>query len=463
MPVKPPFKVRTASGATLKLVRELGHGGQGSVYEVAGGRHAVKLLHETTPERAAEWAGRLRVVSRLPLDRLPVARPIDTLMPPLTGYVMDLLDGMVPLSRLSAVPSGARAVEHYRDTGGLRRRLRLLARTAEVLAALHAGGLVYQDPSPNNIFVSRSASRAEVWLIDTDNLSYAGRSGPVVCTARYQAPELRPGARRRADSLSDAFAFAVIAFELLTLDHPFIGDVLYNDDEEAEASALTGSHPWVDHPDDESNRSSRGIQPRGLVLSPPVERLFKAAFVDGLQRRDRRPGVAGWADVLRAAATSTVVCTGCQMSYYVDVSVDWCPWCDEVPRPPALQVEVLLELDEEETSDGGRDVSVKRGQLIGMEGEELFLTRGGVLGLVADPDRPIFQLRWEEGHLKILNHADQAIELVAPDASLAQFLGPGRIASIPAQAGRPMWAIHIARENRPDRWLRFTIDPGGQQ
>jgi eukaryotic-like serine/threonine-protein kinase len=106
-------------------------------------------------------------------------------------------------------------------------------------------------------------------------------------------------------------------------------------------------------------------------------------------------------------------------------------------------------------------VSVERGQLIGMEGEELFLTQGGVLGLVADPDRSLFQLRWEEGHLKILNHADQVVELVAPDASPAQFLGPGRIASIPARAGRPMWAIRIARENRPDRWLRFTIDPGG--
>jgi eukaryotic-like serine/threonine-protein kinase len=459
--VKPPFKVRTATGATLELVRELGHGGQGSVYEVAGGRHAVKLLHETTPERGAEWTSRLRAISRLPLEGLPVARPIDTLTPPLTGYVMDLLDGMVPLSRLSLVPSGTRAVEHYRDTGSLRRRLRLLARTAEVLAALHAGGLVYTDPSPNNIFASRSADRTEVWLIDTDNLSYAGAQGPIVCTARYRAPELHPATQRRADSLSDAFAFAVIAFELLTLDHPFIGDVLYDGEEEAEAEALVGDHPWVDHPDDASNRSSRGIQPRGLVLSPPVEQLFKATFVDGLRRRDRRPGVAGWADILRAAANSTVVCPGCEMSYYADVPADRCPWCDEVPRPPVLRVEVLLALAGEEAAGDGQDALIERSQLVGMEGEELLLTHGDVLGLVDDPDRPIFQLRWEESHLKILNHADQAVELVGPSATPARLLGPGRIASIPAQAGRPMWAIRIARENRPGRWLRFTIDPGG--
>jgi DNA-binding helix-hairpin-helix protein with protein kinase domain len=463
MPLKPPFKVRTATGATLELVRELGRGGQGSVYEVADGRHAVKLLHENTPEQGTEWANRLRAISRLPLEGLPVARPIDTLVPPLTGYVMDLLDGMMPLSRLNIVPSGARAVEHYRDTGSLRRRLRLLARTAEVLAALHAGGLVYQDPSPSNIFVSRSADRAEVWLIDTDNLSYAGRSGSIVCTARYRAPELRPGGRRRADSLSDAFAFAVIAFELLTLDHPFIGDALYDGDEEAEAEALTGDYPWVDHADDASNRSSRGIQPRGLVLSPPVGQLFKVAFVDGLRHRDHRPGVAAWADALRAAATSTVVCPGCEMSYCADVSTAWCPWCDEVPSPPALRVEILLALDDDQAPGDDRDALIERGQLVGMDGEELFLTRGGVLGLVADPDRPIFQLRWEESHLKILNHADQAVELVAPDATSAQLLGPGRIASIPAQAGRPMWAIRIARQNRPDRWLRFTIDPGGRR
>ena len=463
---EPPFKVRTISGATLELVHELGRGGQGSVYEVAGGRHAVKLLHETTPEQAREWADRLRTVSRLPLDGLPLARPIDTLLPPETGYVMDLMDGMVPVSRLISVPPAARAVDHYRDTGGLRRRLSVLARTADVLARLHAAGLVYQDPSPTNVFVPGHADSDEVWLIDTDNLAYAGTRQRPVCTARYRAPELRPAVRRNADSLSDAFAFSVIAFELLTLDHPFIGDALYSADEEAEAQAFDGAHPWVDDPADPSNRSSRGIQPRSLVLSPAIEDMFREAFAAGLHTRDRRPGAARWAEVMRAAASSTVRCAGCGMTYYLPTAAGWCPWCEEVPQPSVLHIRALVDVEAEPSATGEDGESpgavTERGHLVAVEGEELQLTRGAVLGLVADPDQLLCQLHWAADRLKIRNLADQAVELVAPDASRTRPLQPGAVASLRAEPGEAMWRVRFGRPNRPNRWLSFEIEQGGR-
>jgi DNA-binding helix-hairpin-helix protein with protein kinase domain len=459
-----PCKVRTASHATLELVRELGRGGQGSVYEVAGGRHAVKVLRETSPEQSAGWAERLRVVSRLPLDGLPVARPIDTLVPPLTGYVMELLNGMVPLSQLNKVPSGVRAIEHYRDTGGLRRRLRLLARVGDVLAAMHASGLVYQDPSPNNVFVSELVDRDRVWLIDTDNVAYASAPGRPVCTPRYRAPELRPGAARRADSLSDAFAFAVIAYELLTQDHPFIGDELYEaEDEVAEADASAGARPFVDHPDDPSNRSSRGIQPRNLVIGPALAAAFRSTFVEGLNRRDRRSGVGRWVDLLRTAADATVRCSACHMTYYFDLTVDRCPWCDDAPRPAVLHVWVVLDVAGDPAGDPDRGTHTDRGHLVAVAGEELYLTRAAVLGMVAEPAGLMFQLRWEGDRLKIVNHADQTVDLVAPDAGEARVLERDKVASLRATTDRPMWSVHIARPGRPDRWLCFAVDAGGRR
>ncbi|MGC4890482.1 protein kinase domain-containing protein [Micromonospora sp. DT227] len=458
-----PGKVRTASGTTLKLIRELGRGGQGSVYEVEGGRHAVKVLREASSERAAEWAGRLKALRRLPLDGLSVASPIDTLAPPHVGYVMDLLDGLTPLSRLTSVPAGSRAVEHYRDTGGLRRRLSLLARLADVLAVLHARGLVYQDPSPSNIFVSELLDRDHVWLIDTDNVSFAGARGCPVYTRRYSAPELRPGAGRWADSLSDIFAFAVVAFELLTLDHPFVGDELYEDDEEAEAEALNGSHPWVDHPTDRSNVSTRGIQPRGLVLPPALESMFRATFVDGLRRRDRRPGAGRWADALRDAGTSVVPCPACGLTYQLDLSAERCPWCDEAPRPPTLHVRLLLDLPDGMTPDHSRPPVADRGELVTVQGDELRVSRGFVLGRVADPNRLMLQLRWEGDHMKIGNYAGQAIELVAPDGSKFRTLPHERVASIRAGRAGKMWSLRLARLGRPNRWLCFATDPGGRQ
>ncbi|MFI9552784.1 protein kinase domain-containing protein [Nonomuraea endophytica] len=458
-----PCRVRTASHATLELVRELGRGGQGSVYEVAGGRHAVKVLRETNPEQSADWAERLRVVSRLPLDGLPVARPIDMLVPPLTGYVMELLNGMVPLSQLNKMPSGVRAIEYYRDTGGLRRRLQLLARVGDVLAAMHASGLVYQDPSPNNIFVSELVDRDQVWLIDTDNVAYASAPGQPVCTPRYRAPELRPGAARRADSLSDAFAFAVIAYELLTQDHPFVGDELYEaEDEAAEADAYAGLRPFVDHPDDPSNRSSRGIHPRDLVITPALTAAFRSTFVEGLHRRARRPGVGRWADLLRTAASATVRCSACRMTYYLDLTVDRCPWCDDAPRPAVLQVWVVVEVVGD-AGDPDQGTHTNRSHLVAVGGEELYLTRGAVLGMVSDPAGLMFQLRWEGDRLKIVNHADKAVDLVAPDASEARVLEREKVASLPATIDRPMWSVHIARPGRPDRWVCFAVDAGGPQ
>jgi eukaryotic-like serine/threonine-protein kinase len=458
-----PYRVRTAKHGTLELVRELGRGGQGSVYEVAGGRHAVKVLRETGPEQSADWAERLRAVSRLPLGGLPVARPIDTLMPPLTGYVMELLNGMVPLSQLNKVPSGVRTIEHYRDTGGLRRRLRLLARVGDVLATMHASGLVYQDPSPNNIFVSELVDRDHVWLIDTDNVAYASAPGRPVCTPRYRAPELRPGAARRADSLSDAFAFAVIAYELLTQDHPFIGDELYQaEDEVAEADASAGAWAFVDHPDDPSNRSSRGIQPRDLVIGPALSAAFRSTFVAGLRRRDRRPGAGRWADLLRTAAGTTVRCSACHMTFYLDSAVDWCPWCDDAPRRAVLRVWVIVDVAGDE-GDPDRGTHTDRSHLLAVAGEELYLTRGAVLGMVSEPAGLMFQLRWEGDRLKIGNHADQAVDLVAPEGSEARVLGRDQVASLWATIDRPMWSVRIARPGRPDRWLCFAVDAGGPQ
>lgn len=45
--------------------------------------------------------------------------------------------------------------EGFLRTGGLHRRLRLLAKLARTLAKLHGRGLAYGDLSPANIFVSK--------------------------------------------------------------------------------------------------------------------------------------------------------------------------------------------------------------------------------------------------------------------------------------------------------------------
>jgi len=61
-----------------------------------------------------------------------------------------------------------RELQGFVQSGGLARRLALLARLARVLASLHGLGIAHGDLSPRNVFVSSTHAHSQVWLIDVD-------------------------------------------------------------------------------------------------------------------------------------------------------------------------------------------------------------------------------------------------------------------------------------------------------
>lgn len=334
-----PDTVASIHGNRYGLGRELGRGGQGTVFAVKGDRLAVKLLHDRSRRAREGLRDQLAMVGRLPLEGLAVARPIEQLRPPHVGYVMELLTGMLPLRSLGRPPKTVASIrEWYFDGGGLRRRLRLLARAAEVLSDLHGRGLVYVDPSPHNIFVSDRSDACAVRLIDTDNLrpatSAAERS---LYTWGYGAPEvvLQTGT---PSSLGDSHAFAVIAFETLSLVHPLLGDWVRDGEPGLEEQALTGQLPWIEAAGDDRNRSSDGI-PRDIVLSPRLRDDFSRTFEPGLSDPAVRPGPARWAEHLHRAADRTVTCSVCSGTYFHNHQL--CPWCN-APRVGFVFAAVLL-------------------------------------------------------------------------------------------------------------------------
>ena len=305
------------------------------------------------------------MVGRLPLEGLAVARPLEQLRPPHVGYVMELFTGMQPIRSLLHPPKGTQDVASwYLRGGGLRRRLRILARVAEVLSELHGRGLIYADLSPNNIFISESADASEVRLIDTDNVHPATSLGRSIYTPRYGAPEVVRGTGMPS-SLGDAWTFAVIAFETLALVHPLLGDGVENREPKMEQHALAGQLPWIDAEDDNCNRSSNGI-PRELVLSPRLREEFGKAFGLGLSDPGARPGLALWAERLHAAANRTVTCTGCSGSYYCTSKC--CSWCG-APRPSFVMARVLLWDPERQPAGDGGQLEVAPGIVRDPEGK----------------------------------------------------------------------------------------------
>lgn len=452
-----PTTVRDTSGSTYELGAVLGRGGQGAVLQVRGRPLAVKLSFAGTPTARSRVQESIARVKRLPLDGLHVARPLRALDAPHVGYVMELMTGMEPLSRLCQVPAD-RAVDlvpWYLDTGSLRRRLRLLAGASEVLASLHARGLSYGDASPANIYVSSDRSAVEAWLIDCDNVS-SGVGRRSVYTPGYAAPELFRS--RGTDSLTDAWSMATIAFETLCVLHPFVGDRVHDGEPSEEERAFRGELPWVDAPGEE-NAASRGI-PRSMVLTPDLRGLAAACFGASRQDRQQRPGVATWAEKLHRAADQTLICPECGSSYYlVEKS---CPWCDR-PRPGFALASVYLrdpELTDSKRNpfslvcrEPGRPRPVARVALL--EGESTQLSARVLTG--AKGSEPLLDLAVKERQLSVrgLEHGVWVLRhrsgKVLPLADRPEHLD--------LAAGSRGWWLLPAQSSRLHRALSFEWIP----
>lgn len=328
-----PEVVRAQNGTEYTLETCLGEGGQGTVYRVQNQDRAVKIYRSQRGQRLEETLAYLR---RLPLRDMCIATPLVLLASPNLGYVMELMTGMEPLNRYLHPPHDADVLAWYIETGGLVRRLRLLARTAEILAELHQRGMVFVDLSPNNIFVSEDPQRYEVWLIDPDNIR-RGVSDKVLYTPGYAPPEFfRP--QPFANSLTDAWSFAVLAFETLNLLHPFCGDVVHDGPPEKEEEAFQGKLPFVDDKQDRSNEASVGL-PREITLTPSLCALFQETLGQGRGQPHNRSGLARWAQTLARAAEQTLTCPECNGSFYYLNAL--CPWCD-APRPAYKAARVFL-------------------------------------------------------------------------------------------------------------------------
>jgi eukaryotic-like serine/threonine-protein kinase len=330
-----PTEVRDENGVTLRLAELLGRpGGQGSVHRVEGDPEvAVKLLRKV-PARP------LRTVRRLPLHEVAIAAPT-RLLAERDGYLMDLASGMAPLEDLLPRPRPGFGAKHdlewYRETGGLRRRLRILARTAEVISTLHGLSLVYADLNPGNIMVSISAALDQVLLIDADNLELSSNVRTNVYTPGFVAPERARGLSGPT-TLSDAYTFGLMAFSLLSMKYPFEGEAIANaTGDEVDEARDRGELAFVDDVSDRSNSSTPGGLPRSYVLSAVLQGLAQACLGDGRLDPARRPSAGAWRDALWRAADNAVACGACGWSYFRNLGA--CPVCN-APRPALLGITV---------------------------------------------------------------------------------------------------------------------------
>lgn len=437
-------------GTVYELGEKLAEGGQGVVFKVKNGNRAVKLLREKSEQNRDRLRNQLTFVKTLPLEKLPLARPLEILQPPRLGYVMDLLTGMVPLSQLMDCYQDEHLGEWYLAGGGLRRRLYLLARCSEAFSQLHGMSLVYADPSPGNIFISVDVDALEVRLIDTDNLCYESSVSSIgTYTPGFGAPEI---VRREsgANTLTDAHAFSVIAFKTLCLVHPLMGDRVNYGEPELEEQALTGQLPWIDDPDDTQNECSDGI-PREIVLTKGLKELSQRCFCLGIREQQKRPGIAEWTEKLYAAADFTIQCPNCHGTYYASQKI--CSWCD-CPRPTF----VLIKMRRWEPDKGVLE-EPKQLPVLTLDAANPLNITSRIFSFSSHSHTPELELTLEGQKVSIRSLSDRVFLLTSWQGSQEVEVRE-RMRSFPLESGKlGAWILHFGRLDRPHRVATFQLFP----
>lgn len=200
------------------LLRERLASNQDTEVFVALERHSgwlrvVKILREGAPLVARDCMRReLELLLRLSSHQIPRVVDAGTLAGTRPWFAMTRPSGRSLHAELRDHPRGV----------GLRRAIELLSSTADVLAEVHAAGVVHRDLKPSNLLLGTWRGRESVTLIDFGIATDAGRRLPFISgTPSYIAPEQAEGALPSYEA--DVFSLGVCGYELLTgqrLDRP---------------------------------------------------------------------------------------------------------------------------------------------------------------------------------------------------------------------------------------------------
>ena len=223
------FEPGTVLSGKLRVVRTVGTGAMGAVYEVehliTKHHRALKVLHRDLIASGSAVARLIReagVAGRLGTDRVVQTFDVGQLEDGAPYVLMELLRGKTlgdVLSNGALVPGFA---------------VHVVREIAAGMAFAHDHGIVHRDLKPANVFLAENdVGDVQVKILDfgiskftmTDESMAKGLTveGVVVGTPYYMSPE-QAGAESDVDHRTDIYALGVMLYECLTGALPYKAD-----------------------------------------------------------------------------------------------------------------------------------------------------------------------------------------------------------------------------------------------
>ena len=261
-PAPTPAAEPPAALGDYRIVRELGRGGMGVVYEAVqlslGRRVALKVLPFAAAldtrqlqrfQNEARAAAHLHHANIVPVHGVGCERGVHF-------YAMQLIEGQnlaavvedlrrqapgsdrhqppsAPTGNFPARTPDTRAdlgpelttLRTERPGGFYRTVARLAAQAAEALEYAHDNGIVHRDIKPANLLVD---ARGNLWVTDFGLALVQAdvgltQTGDLLGTLRYMSPEQAGGPRGLVDHRTDVYSLGATLYELLTLRPIFDG------------------------------------------------------------------------------------------------------------------------------------------------------------------------------------------------------------------------------------------------
>lgn len=311
-------------GTSYQVVRELGAGGMGIVYEIEHirlkKRYVAKVIHEQIrhDEGAAKRMEReAQVLAAISHPNIVQVHDVGTTPDGVSYFVMEKLEG-VDLRRAMKQHSVRRV-----------RSIEIVTDVLDALAYVHARGMVHRDIKPENIFLAEQLHRTVtkvldfgiVHIFDRDGRASQNRitkTGGFVGTLYYAAPEQMQG--KAAGPPNDVYAAGLVLFEL-----------------------LAGKGPFDDDPGVGLSRCFKAA-PRLIEFVPTATRALDDAVARALEMDPaRRPTASELAAELRKVAAAMKAAPGAAEDEAIRAEVDdllrrMAPLEDGPPRPAAGRI-----------------------------------------------------------------------------------------------------------------------------